>query len=556
MNTHFHQFAPGKIAGVLLVCLGTAIPVLSLTATVRSTTNAARWVDNGSVTSTSWSATANYLEIIPDSQYQIIEGWGGCFGERGWQAMKVLSQAGRDSVMRALFDTSGCKFTYCRTPLGSNDYIIAPTIHPTLDDSAGDYDLTAFSIAQDKLYLIPYIKAAIVYQPGLRLWAIPWNCPNWLISGMQNQVAKDMTTYAEYFKKYVLAYKAEGLNVVAVGLHNEPDINPGTPWNDGGTYGSGGQREAYWTRNYLGPLFAKDLPGVEMWLADYWHPDHLDNYIKPALNDAEANKYLSVVGVQSNHADWGTVIHTSYPSKRFIQCEAPPDDNSATWGIGMNKFNNMYSYFSQWCNAYMQWNMVLDETGSSNDGWLQGAMVHITQSAKRVNYTPHFYAVKHYSYYVAPNARHIKTVDNAGFSGNKIAFRNPDGGVVLVFANTSGSAAQLTIKLGDQKFQASVPATSMNTISIKQAAVAAKPAPVAVNAARPMTNGIFKVTNNRFRVPQALAGKSLSIAVYDCAGKIVRKSVIIGNDGQRDANIGAADGVYLVHVAANVAGRQ
>jgi hypothetical protein len=35
---------------------------------------------------------------------QAMEGFGGCFNEKGWDALLTLNQTARDSVMRALFD--------------------------------------------------------------------------------------------------------------------------------------------------------------------------------------------------------------------------------------------------------------------------------------------------------------------------------------------------------------------------------------------------------------------------------------------------------------------
>jgi len=81
-------------------------------------------------------------------------------------------------------------------------------------------------------------------------------------------------------------------------------------------------------------------------------------------------------------------------------------------------------------------------------------------------YTPHYYAVKHFSHYVMPGAKHIKAVDNSGITGNKIAFQNTTGGVVLVMANTDAAGKQITIKLGDQMLQAAIPANSLCTFRI------------------------------------------------------------------------------------------
>lgn len=45
------------------------------------------------------------------------------------------------------------------------------------NDSAGDYDMSAFSIARHRQYVIPFIKEAMKLRPDLRMWGSPWTPP-------------------------------------------------------------------------------------------------------------------------------------------------------------------------------------------------------------------------------------------------------------------------------------------------------------------------------------------------------------------------------------------
>jgi len=435
--------------GALLLSIIIAFPGFSSTATLRTSTDANRWVDKGSITSTAWSSTANYLEIIPDSQYQVIEGFGGCFNEMGWGAMLSLSQAGRDSIMSALFDTTGCNLTFCRVPMGGNDYCIGNWGGSyDYDPTAGDYTMAKFSISHDYKYYIPYIKAAMKYQPGLRLWTSPWVIPTWIAEGIGGGDKKAYAALALYYEKYVFAYRAEGLQMTAVALHNEPDITG--PWENGAM-------QADFVKNYWGPLFVKDNVPAEMWLGTYWNPDHLNAFILPVLNDADANKYLAAVGIQWQNPSWGSTVHGSYPGKRIIETEAIAWNEPPDWSHGMNYYNNMYQWLSNWCNVYSLWQMVKNPDPQSQP---------ITISGGSVTYTPQFYVTKHFTHYVKPNARRIKTIDNSGITGNKIAFQNTTGDVILVMASTNAAAKQITLKVGDQKLQADIAANSINTFRI------------------------------------------------------------------------------------------
>ncbi len=107
-----------------------------------------------------------------------IEGFGGCFNELGWTSLSALNDADRSTVLAELFDPhAGARFTYCRMPIGANDFARKAYSY---DETDGDFDLKDFSIANDKETLIPFIHAAQKFQPQLKIWASPWTPPSWM----------------------------------------------------------------------------------------------------------------------------------------------------------------------------------------------------------------------------------------------------------------------------------------------------------------------------------------------------------------------------------------
>ncbi len=169
-----------------------AVPLFAQIAYVRTTIQATAapyctpWIDSGAKAGTAWATTANYIEILPDTQYQEIFGFGATFYELAWAAMNHLSTAGKDSVMRALFDTSGCNFNWGRIPVGCCDYDFGVAPY-SCDDNSGDTLMTNFSLARDSLRRIPFIKAAQAIraqegQPSMRFFASPWSPPGWMKS--------------------------------------------------------------------------------------------------------------------------------------------------------------------------------------------------------------------------------------------------------------------------------------------------------------------------------------------------------------------------------------
>lgn len=143
---------------------------------------------NGSAQSKQWKqqteisvapASDHYdIEIKLNDTLQTIEGFGTCFNEVGWTSLSLLSEKDRENIFRELFSPgAGASFTICRMPIGANDFSMD---WYSYDDKDGDFGMKNFSIANDKEILIPYIKNALKYNPGLKLWASPWSPPSWM----------------------------------------------------------------------------------------------------------------------------------------------------------------------------------------------------------------------------------------------------------------------------------------------------------------------------------------------------------------------------------------
>src|SRR5215472_10669698 len=82
-------------------------------------------------------------QVRPESRP--IQGFGACFNELGWTSLEMLSEGDRESILQELFDpAAGARFTYCRIPIGANDFA---TDAYSYDETDGDFGLKNFSIA-------------------------------------------------------------------------------------------------------------------------------------------------------------------------------------------------------------------------------------------------------------------------------------------------------------------------------------------------------------------------------------------------------------------------
>ena len=150
-------------------------------------------------------------------------------------------------------------------PIGANDYALS---WYSFDETPGDYGLEHFSVARDEQFLIPYIHAAMKFQPGLRIWGSPWSPPTWLKTGgaynggTLKMDPQSLSAYAAYLSRYVQEYRKRGVNV---GRRPRAKRAPysNTPYPSCPMVAS---QFVDFIGHYLGPQFAKDKPGADIWL--------------------------------------------------------------------------------------------------------------------------------------------------------------------------------------------------------------------------------------------------------------------------------------------------
>ena len=417
--------------------------------------------------------------IFPEKEQQIIDGFGGCFNELGWESLNILPAESREGIMASIFDPlNGCKFSICRMPMGANDYAVD---WYSLNETKDDFAMENFSIIRDKKRLIPYIQTAQKYNPDLKVWASPWCPPSWMKTNNhyackpapvndlkeegrgieKNQLPvvsqfrmeeKYLSAYALYFTKFLEAYEKEGIDIYAVHVQNEPNSCQNFP-------------SCIWTPydlttfigDYLGPQFEEQSPSTEIWLGTIERPQV--NRIDTIIQNEKAVKYINGVGFQWGGKGAIPEVHRKYPNYKLMQTETECGDGSNDWAALEHTFELMKYYFNNGANSYMYWNMVLNETGKSQWGWKQNSMITIDSKSKEVTYNPEFYLMKHFSHFIAPGSHKIESSDK-----NCLAFKNRDS-IIVIYYNDGDSKDQ-RFEIDKLKFDVKFSERSINTLVI------------------------------------------------------------------------------------------
>jgi glucosylceramidase len=449
------------------------------------TSGAGEYWQVGTLTEASGAAA---VTVNATQTFQDWIGFGGTFNEAGWDALSELGAADRDRAIRLLFSPSeGANFKWGRIPIGASDYAMD---RYTLNETAGDYTMTSFSIERDRQRLIPYVRAAQAVKPDIRFWASPWTPPTWMKdppefdgtdAGPNGQPAatyeafmKDdeqtLEAYALYLARWVEEWELEGIPIDSVHPQNEPGYStryPSCRW-EAGLLGR-------FVGDFLGPTF--DARGLE---TDIWFGTLSNNESAVYSGNiggltGAAEEYTVGVGLQ-----WNTMEHTGELAQRgflVMQTEhrcgnypftvqgAPPfnpDMPQNDHAYAVESWGYLRDWIEEGVNSYSAWNMVLDTVGKNLDAqrpWPQNALLVVDRETDMLVETPAYYVFRHLSYFVDPGAVRV------GVSGgDALAFQNPDGSLVAVLHNSASQPADTTVAMGDKTYQVAIPAQGFATL--------------------------------------------------------------------------------------------
>lgn len=421
------------------------------------------------------------LVIDTTAGLQTLKGIGGCFNEMGWDALQDLSDADRKAVMEALFGQGGAAFDYCRLPLGANDFSLN---FYSMDDTPEDFDLVNFSIDRDRYILIPYIKSARAVNPALRIWASPWCPPAWmktnrhyassLVNGdvdynglkphqanAEHSTAFVMThryldAYARYFVRFAKAYAEQGLPLECIHVQNEPCSNqvfPSCKWRP--------EDLTFFFGKYLGPEFEKSGLDTKLYFGTINTSD--PDYVRTAMRDSDASRYVSGVGFQWAGKEAIPVIHKEYPDLDLMQTETECGDGRNTWDYAEYTWNLMKHYFINGITSYHYWNMILASPSVSPWGWRQNSLVSVDRDNHTYSFNPEYYLMKHLGHFVHTGAQLLRTPDNV----DALAFKNSDGSVAVMLGNTTDAPVTTSVTVGEITVPVTLAPHSFNTLSFR-----------------------------------------------------------------------------------------
>jgi glucosylceramidase len=416
------------------------------------------------------ASAGNTLVIDPEKKAQPVLGFGGALTDAACYVISQLPESPRDELLNELFGATGMAFSVCRTCIGSSDY--SRNIF-SYDEGERDPQLARFSIAHDRDYILPTLRAARKINPDLFLLSSPWSPPGWMKdnnSMLGGTIRRsDMKVYANYIVKFLQGYQGEGVEINAVTPQNEVDTDqdsrmPACLFPQ--------EAEVQYVGEMLGPAIQQAGLRTRIWLID-----HNYNLWGRAICELDDEKLSRVTKAIAWHGYLGTPelvrkVAEVHPDAEMYWTEGGPDitdpNYAADWSAWSRKFAGI---LRNGMRSIIAWNVALDEHGKPNIGPFScGGVVTLHSQSHEITRSGQYWAFAHYSRHIHRNAVIIGSELNAVPSAanaagvDHVAAMNPDGSYVLVLTNTGASPQQMEARVGNFTTHLDVGADSVATL--------------------------------------------------------------------------------------------
>ena len=495
-------------------------------------------------------ASGLVIEVFPEQKRQQIHGIGSSFTESTAFVLAHLEADVRKDLMQEVFSDEGANFSVARAVMAATDFSVEGRFSycDVVDDTALahfsiDVDSDGFSrerypgIADETYDVLPMIKEALAIKERssdghMKIVSSAWTAPFWMKdnedwytkpthenghNGYGGALKPGMEAlFSEYIRRYLQAYREEGVNVWGITPANEPEGNNGQ-W-ESLHFSAETQRD--FIAAHLGPMAQQEE--VKLFIFDQ-NRSHLPHWAETIFGDPAASQYVTGAAVhwydstEKVYEEALESTHQQYPDMEIIQSEGCIDDlgneaphgvldperyqekdwfgndefwwnknatdwaYTATWhGVTMEDhpiYTPVHRYardiigcINHWVTAWIDWNLVLDARGGPNHvGNYCGAPIMIDTATREIYRTPLYYVLSQISRSVRPGD-HAVGIDVPVLEDSDAlhacATVNDAGDITVQCLNTTGESQSLSIQIGDTHTSFVMPANALMTIQI------------------------------------------------------------------------------------------
>ena len=396
------------------------------------------------------------LHIDERTRYQRVGGFGGAMTDSSaWLLHDELPASVGDTIMNALFGTSGIHLSSVRVPIGASDFTRngRPYTYDDMPPGQSDPKLSHFSIAHDRAYVLPELRQALALNPAARMLATPWTPPAWMksndsLANVRHSGTLRLAAFpllARYFAKFIQAYRQAGVPIAAVSPASEPTnatSYPGLELPE--------PAEARWIKHNLAPALRAAHLSTKIYGHDSGWSTISATYAKKLVADRALDGVLTGIAW---HCYYGSpnlmsAVHDMAPALEQIVDECSP---------GITPFPTaevVIGSMRNWASTVELWNLALDPHGGPVQALNTGCpacsgLVTVDERTHTATFRLSYYQFGQASAFVQPGASRVESEHFVFYDYQRpgvnlvtpglddVAFINPDGSHVLLAYDNS-----------------------------------------------------------------------------------------------------------------------
>lgn len=379
------------------------------------------------------SFKASRIVVNSDVVHQKIIGFGGAFTEATAYNFYKLPAKIQEIFIDHYFGKNGLCYSLGRVSINSCDFSLKSY---SFDDVKDDYSLKYFDTdaIHDNKQILPLIRLAIkASKKTIKLLASPWSPPAWMKREQNNEQSmlgsagpsglidshKVKDSWANYFVKFITAYKNSGVPIWAITPQNEPEF--AAPW-EACSYNSTYEND--FIQAHLGPILKSTYPDILILGFDH-NKDHLADWTEAMLgnnSEHQPNPYVSGMAFHWYAGTGDRLMDGTYGYEGVRQAHRIAPDKvllaSEACSCSGVKLGNllraerlghdiMYDLHN-FANGYIEWNLLLDSEGGPNHlGNNCDAGIVTTKDHSDIIIQPSYYYIGHFSKYITENSRRV-----------------------------------------------------------------------------------------------------------------------------------------------------
>lgn len=408
------------------------------------------------------------INLYPDALYQTVTGFGGAFTDAAGYVYAQMPRERQQELIRAYFSPEGIRYTLGRTSIDSCDF--STELYDSLPENAADF--ASFDPSRAERYVLPLLRdAQEAAGKPIAMMLTPWSPPAWMKTNRSRVRGGELKEeyapmWAEYICRYIEAYRAQGVDVRLLSVQNEPKAVQ--TW-DSCLFTAAQERE--FVRRHLSPAMKRHgLENIALLVWDHNKERAYERAVE-AMADEEAARLIGGVAVHwysGDHFESLQLIRDRFPDKQIVFSEACVE--YGVLGSGNDLRNaQMYAHdmignFNHGMNAFLDWNLLLDEKGGPNHvgNYCDAPIMYDTRTGRLQKKLSYDY-IGHFSRYVQPGARRMGL---SRFSDllEATAFLNPDGSMCAVVLNRQTEDVPFFLRVRGRVYPMMQAASSISTL--------------------------------------------------------------------------------------------